>query len=57
MEPLDVTIHLDYAFDVGYEIDLEKGDDREKRRGAIGRVEKLVRAVGRRETDRLGLDL
>lgn len=24
MEPLDVVIHLDYAFDVGYEIDLDK---------------------------------
>ncbi len=24
MEPLDVVIHLDYAFDIGYEIDLEK---------------------------------
>ena len=24
MEPLDIVIHLDYAFDIGYEIDLEK---------------------------------
>ncbi|MCA1685218.1 MAG: hypothetical protein LC745_04405, partial [Planctomycetia bacterium] len=24
METLDVVIHLDYAFDIGYEIDLEK---------------------------------
>src|ERR1700731_2233758 len=24
MESLDVVIHLDYAFDVGYEIDLER---------------------------------
>ena len=24
MEPLDVVIHLDYAFDIGYEIDLER---------------------------------
>lgn len=25
MEPLDVTIHLAFAFDIGYEIDLERG--------------------------------
>jgi hypothetical protein len=24
MEPLDVVVHLDYAFDIGYEIDLER---------------------------------
>ena len=36
MEPLDVVIHLDFAFDIGYEIDLERA--RPLLHGRVGRA-------------------
>ena len=36
MELLDVVVHLDYAFDVGYEIDLDRAQDAlARRRGNV----------------------
>ncbi len=36
MEPLDATIHLAFAFDIGYEIDLERARGRCWRRSRAG---------------------